>query len=271
MRKKVSANRKKYFDANMKMWDEKTPFHTKSSFYDVDRFIRGASSLNQIELDALGDIEGKKLLHLQCHFGLDTLSLGRLGAHVTGVDFSIKSIESARKLADKIGIRAEFIHSNVYEIPASCDNKFDIVFTSYGVLGWLPDLAKWAEVVSRSLKPGGIFYIVEFHPVVWMFDSDFKKIEYPYSSAEVIEEIESGTYADPEAPIRNISYGWNHGIGYVLTSLIDSGLSIKCIREHYSSPYNIFPNPVRDENGYWMIDGLDGKIPMLYSIKAAKE
>ena len=147
-------------------------------FYDLDNFVKGKTSLNSIELDLLGDVKGKTILHLQCHFGQDTISLSRLGAEVTGIDLSDKAIQSAQQIAKDTHSNANFICCDIYDLPNHLDKQFDIVFTSYGTIGWLPDLDKWANIVSHYLKPNGQFVFVEFHPVVWMFDDNFEKIGY---------------------------------------------------------------------------------------------
>ena len=165
-----------YIDINKKSWNNKVDFHVQSDFYDLDGFLKGNTSLNDIELALLGDIKGKSILHLQCHFGQDTISLARLGAAVTGIDLSDKAIEKARELSLKTDTAASFICCNIYDLPQHLDKQFDIVFTSYGTIGWLPDLDKWAHIVSRFLKPTGRFVFVEFHPVVCMFGDDFKEI-----------------------------------------------------------------------------------------------
>ena len=144
-----------YIAINKKLWDEKTEHHFQSDFYDVGSFLKGKDSLNTIELELLGELKGKKILHLQCHFGQDTISLARHGAEATGVDLSDKAIEKARELNDKLGTGARFIQSDVYQLHEVLNEQFDIVFTSYGVIGWLPDMTKWAEVIHRFLKPGG--------------------------------------------------------------------------------------------------------------------
>ena len=167
-----------FFEANKELWNQRTMVHKDSSFYDVPAFINGKSSLNKIELDDLGDVTGKKILHLQCHFGMDTLSLARMGAKVTGVDLSDTAIAEARKLNEQLGLDVEFICCNVYNLKDHLKEQFDIVFTSYGVIGWLPDLNKWAEIISHYTKPGGFFYMGEFHPVVVMLAEKFGKVKY---------------------------------------------------------------------------------------------
>ena len=173
-----------YLKANRENWNERTPIHARSEFYDVEGFKAGRSTLTSIELEEVGEVAGRSLLHLQCHFGLDTMSWARLGAKVTGVDFSDQAIALARSLSKETGIEADFVLSDIYELPDVLDEQYDIVFTSFGVLNWLPDLKKWAQVIARFLKPGGTFYIVEFHPFADVFDEESDAVElrlhYPY-------------------------------------------------------------------------------------------
>ncbi|MCA0931432.1 class I SAM-dependent methyltransferase [Lutimonas saemankumensis] len=260
-----------YIQVNRKLWDQKTEFHYESEFYDVEDFIKTENSLNPIEIDLLGNLNGKKLLHLQCHFGQDSISLSKLGADVTAVDFSSKAIEKARILNGKMNANVRFIESDVYKLPEVLDQKFDVVYTSYGVLGWLPDMNKWAEIVSSFLKPGGMLVLVEFHPVVWMFSDDFKKIEFKYSDQDPIIEEYQGTYADRDAAMTGKSVCWNHGLSTVLDGLIRHKLEIRGFEEHSYSPYDCFENTVEVEKGKYMIKGLEQKIPMIYSVKAVKK
>ncbi|RDE11490.1 MAG: SAM-dependent methyltransferase, partial [Candidatus Thorarchaeota archaeon] len=160
------------FEANQKLWDELARLHFDSKTYKTKEFLEGSIVLHPIELQELGEVKGKTLLHLQCQFGLDTLSWARKGATVTGVDFSGASIQLARRLSRQTRLKAKFIQSNIYDLPNALHEEFDIVFTSYGVLCWLPDLRKWAEIISRFLKSKGVFYIAEFHPLMWVFDWD---------------------------------------------------------------------------------------------------
>ena len=187
-----------YLEINRKSWNSRVDVHLKSDFYDVKGFLEGESSLNDIELGLLGDIKGKSILHLQCQFGQDTISLGRLGANVTGVDLSDKAIDNAKILAKKANVNATFICCDIYDLPTYLNEQFDIVFTSYGVIGWLPDMGKWAKIISNYLKPNGKFIFVEFHPILWVFDDDFKRIEYNYFNSGAIREIQDGTYTDGE-------------------------------------------------------------------------
>jgi len=260
-----------YIEINRQSWNKRTEVHLKSAFYDLDNFLKGKSSLNDIELNLLGDIKGKSILHLQCHFGQDSISLGRLGADVTGVDLSDKSIDSAKQLAKQTDSNAKFICCNIYDLPEHLNQKFDIVFTTYGTIGWLPDLDKWAKIISDFLKSDGKFVFAEFHPVVWMFDDHFEKIGYNYFNSGPISETQTGTYADRDAELTLSGVSWNHGISEVLNSLINNGLEINSFDEYDYSPYNCFEKTVEFEPGKFRIKHLENKIPMVYSICAAKK
>ena len=227
--------------------------------------------MNPIELALLGDVQGKAILHLQCHFGQDSISLARMRASVTAVDLSDKAIEKGRSFAKQTGVTVEFICCDIYDLPNHLDKQFDFVFTSYGTIGWLPDLDRWGAVVTRFLKPGGKFVFVEFHPVVWMFDDDFTRVDYPYSSAESFVETQTGTYADRDAPIRLEYVSWNHGIGKVLNALIGNGLEIVSFEEFDYSPYSCFKHTVEYEPGKFQIKHIGDKIPMVYALEAVKK
>lgn len=262
---------KNYITINKQSWNKRTDAHFHSDFYDVDGFIKGNTSLNSIELNLLGDVTGKSILHLQCHFGQDTLSLQRLGATVTGVDLSDVSIAYANELAAKVGLSPTFICCDIYELPKYLNQTFDIVYTSYGTIGWLPDMDKWASIVSQFLKPNGRFVFVEFHPVVWMFDDEFKNIGYNYFNTGVIIESESGTYANRDAPITQEYVMWNHSMSEVMNSLIKNGLEINLLEEFDYSPYNCFKETIEIEPKKFRIIHLENKIPMVYSIMATKK
>lgn len=259
-----------YLDRNRKAWNDQTEIHVKSDFYDVAGFVRGANSLKDIELDLLGNVSSEKILHLQCHFGMDTLSLARMGAKVTGVDFSEAAIREADLLAAKTGLEARFVCSDVYALPSQLEDTFDVIFTSYGTIGWLPDMDRWADVIRHFLKPGGKLILVEFHPVVWMFDQDFGKIEYAYFNVESIVETVQGTYADPEADIVRTTVSWNHPISEVVNSLKGQGLDINMLNEYDYSPYDCFRHTEQYTPGRFRIRHLGNKIPMVYAIVAKK-
>lgn len=260
-----------YIEINRQSWNNRTDAHLKSEFYDLDGFLNGKNSLNEIELNLLGDINGKSILHLQCHFGQDTISLERLGATVTGVDLSDKAIESEKQIAHDTYSKATFICCDLYDLPNHLNEKFDIVYTSYGTIGWLPDLDKWGRIISNFLKENGKFVFVEFHPVVWMFDDNFDKIGYRYFNSGAIIETETGTYADKKADISQSYIMWNHGLGEVINSLISNGLEIETLDEFDYSPYNCFNKTVEFEPKKFRIEHLNNKIPMVYSIMAIKK
>ncbi|MBK8930110.1 MAG: class I SAM-dependent methyltransferase [Chitinophagaceae bacterium] len=265
------SNNPNYIEINKNSWNKRTAVHLKSEFYDQENFLNGQTSLNDIELNLLGNIEGKSILHLQCHFGQDSISLSRLGAKVTGVDLSDKAIEAARQIAKETNENTNFICCNIYDLPKFLNQQFDIVFTSYGTIGWLPHLGKWANIISQYLKPGGQFVFVEFHPIVWMFDDNFEKIDYRYFNSGAITETESGTYADKNANIKLEYVNWNHGTSEVLNSLINNGLEINAFDEYDYSPYNCFNKTIEFEPKKFRIEHLGNKIPMVFSILATKK
>jgi len=263
----------KYFEVNKDAWDKKVSIHSKSEFYDVEGFKKGKTSLNKYELEELGAIKGKSLLHLQCHFGQDTLSLSRLGAKCTGIDLSGEGIKQAKFLNKELGLDAKFIESNLYDVPKNVEGNFDVVFTSYGVVGWLPDLKKWGQIIADKLKSGGIFYLIEFHPIVWMFDflQTPPKLTYPYLQSEAIYEEYKGTYTNKEAEIISKEYGWNHGLGEVVTALTSAGLEIEFLHEFEKSPYNSFPEMQKTADGMFVLKENQRMFPLLYSIRAVKK
>ncbi len=260
-----------YFEENKRSWNKRTAVHKDSAFYDLDAFKKGRSSLNKIELEELGEVTGKSLLHLQCHFGMDTMSWARAGADCVGVDLSDEAIDLAKEINTELNLNTEFICCNVYELEQHLDKKFDIVFTSYGTIGWLPDLDAWAAIVSHFLKPGGIFYIADFHPVLWMMDENFERIKYNYFNTEVITEEISGTYTDRDAAIKSIEHGWNHPFSEIINALVKHNLQIQQFNEFPYSPYNCFNNLEQRADGMWRIKGMNEKMPMMYSIKAVKQ
>ncbi|NBV67638.1 MAG: class I SAM-dependent methyltransferase [Flavobacteriia bacterium] len=260
-----------YIDINRESWNNRTEIHVKSAFYDLDGFLKGNSSLNDIELSLLGDIKGKSVLHLQCHFGQDTISLSRLGAKVTGVDLSDIAIEKAKQIAKDTESNATFICCDIYDLPNHLNEKFDIVFTSYGTIGWIPDLDKWAKIASDFLRPNGQFVFVEFHPVVWMFDDDFEALAYRYFNSGAIVETEVGTYADKNADLKQSYVMWNHSISEVINNLIKHGLEIKSFDEFDYSPYNCFNKTIEFAPKKFRIKHLADKIPMVYAINAARK
>jgi len=260
-----------YFETNRQTWNKKVDIHAKSDMYSMEEFKAGTSSLNSYELNALGEgIKGKSLLHLQCHFGQDTLSWARMGAKCTGVDLSDEGIKLAKSLNDELGLEAEFIRCNVLDTSEIIKEQFDLVYTSYGVIGWLPHLKPWGQMIFERLKSGGVFYMVEFHPILWMFDyqTNPPQLKYHYNQDEVIYEEYQGTYADETSVMMSKEYGWNHGLGEVISSLTAAGLEIEFMHEHDFSPYDVFPNLKKTENG--MFEMTQQLYPMIFEIKARK-
>lgn len=264
-----------YLKANRKRWEQLTIEHEKSEFYDLEGFKKGKDRLRSIELSELGNVEGKELLHLQCHFGMDTLAWARLGAVVTGVDFSQNAISLAKSLGEELNIPARFYCTDIYELPNILSDEFDIVFTSYGVLHGLPDIKRWGEIIFHSLKPGGIFYIVEDHPFFRVFrpkpNGEFKA-ERSYFFSDEPQRIEAtGSYATNEQGAQGVSYIWDHSLGDVINSLISAGLKIEFLHEFPYAARAKFPFMKQREDGWWRLpDHQHGTIPFLFSLQARK-
>ncbi len=257
-----------YLELNRQNWNNRVAGHLTSDFYQMDAFRAGESSLKEIELALLENVEGKKILHLQCHFGQDTLSLARMGASVTGIDFSDKAIREAQNLAAELSIEATFLCCDVYSTSEHLSEKFDIVYTTYGTIGWLPDLNKWAKVIAERLKPGGKLIFVDFHPVVWMFDNDFKQVAYNYFQGSPIVEEVSSSYADKEIEITDTTITWNHGLSEVYQALQKAGLTINHFSEYPFSPYDCLNDLIEVEPNRFQVKHLVNKIPMVYALTA---
>ncbi|PSK92043.1 class I SAM-dependent methyltransferase [Taibaiella chishuiensis] len=257
-----------YLEKNKACWNKRTSVHIGSDFYNVKGFLEGTTSLNDTELELLGDIKGKSILHLQCHFGQDSLSLARMGAKVTGADLSDDAIAKARELNEQLQLDATFVCCDLYSLPQHLQGQFDIVFTSYGTIGWLPDLQRWGQVVRHFLKPGGRFVMVDFHPVVWMFNSDFTGIAYNYFNTEAIIEQSQGTYTDREAPIAYEEIGWNHSLEELFSGLLKNGLRISDFREYDYSHYNCFAHMEQIADRKYHIAPMGNKLPLMYAIVA---
>jgi 2-polyprenyl-3-methyl-5-hydroxy-6-metoxy-1,4-benzoquinol methylase len=264
-------------DQNRERWDEVVDIHIASDFYRVAEFKAGQSKLDPLILSELGDISGMKLLHLQCHFGLDTLSLARLGAQATGLDFSPKAIAAARTLAAETGIDAQFVAGRVENAAALAGTDFDIVFTSWGVLMWLPDIDLWASTLAKCLKPGGRFYIAEGHPILWIFED--QKETYLENLNVVRSYFLEGPqqwenpfdYAEPTISLKHhTSNEWQHGIGEVVTALAKAGLRIDFLHEHDSLVWPGIPGMIGNGQGQYHAPEGTPRLPFAYSISARK-
>ena len=267
------------YEVNRRLWEAWTAVHAEGEFYDLEGFRAGGVRLGDEEIAAVGDVRGKSLLHLQCHFGIDTLSWARLGARVTGADFSPAAIRLAREIAADIGIEdARFIESNLYDLPDHLDGQFDVVYTSRGVLGWLPDIRGWARVVAQFLAPGGTFFITEAHPVIQIFETDGVapgelRPLYPYwEHCDPLVFAVEGSYADPGAEIgEQQEHGWDHGLGEIVTALIDAGLRIESLEEHpyleWATDYLVESEP---GSGRFVLPPGAGELPLMFSLRATK-
>ena len=249
-----------YLKLNREGWDRRAEAHVGSRFYDVEGFLAGNTSLREIERAELTGVEGKRLLHLQCHFGLDTLSWARLGAECTGVDLSPVAIHTARSLAEKAGLEARFVCSDVYGFERPEPEAYDIVYASYGALCWLPDLDRWARIVVENLKPGGTVYLAEFHPVQELFAG------YAYFSQGLPDVEEEGTYTENGAEVVASFATWPHPLSEVLNALLGAGIEVQRVNEYSFSPYDCFDDLVEREPGryYRTYEGND--IPLVYTV-----
>jgi SAM-dependent methyltransferase len=268
------SERDEWFEANRANWDERVPIHASGDFYDVEGFKAGDERLRPFEIAEVGDVSGKTLLHLQCHFGIDTLDWARRGAKVTGLDFSAPAVEAARSLAKEMGLDAEFVESNVYDAGEALAGKsFDIVYTGLGALNWLPDIERWAGVVASLIEPDGFLYLSEFHPFTNVFGDDDLTVEYDYFHERDEPQVwdEPGTYADLAAEtVHNKTFEWNHPLGEVVSEIVSAGLALEFLHER---DYTLFPRwPILEKSGfdeYRLPEGVPN-IPLMYSLKARK-
>jgi SAM-dependent methyltransferase len=263
---------------NNALWDEWTKIHESSAFYDLEGFKRGGIRLSTYELDEIGPVEGLDLLHLQCHFGIDTLSWARLGARVTGADFSQAAVDLATSISVEIGQPdARFVRSTINDLPQVLEGDFDLVYTSRGVLGWLPDVKLWAQVVAHFVRPGGRFYITEIHPIAQAFENEGVAagelvLRYPYwEHAQPLSFPVKGSYADEDAAVvTEMEHGWDHGLGEIVTALIEAGLRIESLREYPFCEWKL-DFLVEGDDGRWRLPpSVEGELPVFFSILASK-
>ena len=260
-------------ETNRRLWDGWTRIHVDSSFYDVEGFKAGRDPIDAIVGELVGDVAGKRLLHLQCHFGIDTLGFARHGARVTGVDFSPEAIAAARRLAEETGLDATFECAAIASLPGRFDSQFDIVFTSYGAISWLPDLEAWADTIAEALVPGGAFCIAEAHPFSWVFDDENEEslqVRYSYFDRSPLHYVERGSYADREADFEADSYVWQHTLADIVGVLLARGLTIESFAEYDRVPWQGFPFFVDAGDGFWKMPEGDPDIPLLFTLRAVK-
>ena len=267
-----------YFDANRRRWDEAVALHIKgdSKVYRLSAFRAGADILGPIENDELGDVAGKRVLHLQCHFGLDTLCLARRGAEVTGLDFSSAAIKAARALSRETGVPATFVEGNLYDAPDLIDGAFDLVFVTWGAINWLPDIGRWAEIVAHFLKPGGALYLLEGHPVTLIFEENGEGgfvPTYPYfQGPDPIASDETTTYTGEDDRLENTrAYEWSHPLSAVVNAVIAAGLRLVALNEHVRLPWQAFPSMRTDADGMEVMPADLPSMPLAFSLRAVKD
>jgi SAM-dependent methyltransferase len=273
-------------ELNREHWDEATELHTRGDSYGLRAFKAGACRLHRVEVEEVGDVRGKRLLHLQCHFGIDTLSWARRGAIVTGVDFSARGIAEARKLSAEVGLQSEFVCSDIYDLPRALQafHDFDIVYTSYGALNWLPDLAPWGALIARYLKPGGFFYIIEAHPTARVFptDEDMPKAKsfrpvFPYFHDPAGIAWPAGAdYADPTAIHQVGDHEWQHSMADIINALIGAGLRLEWLHEFPFCSWQVVAGCEVVErfsscHAYYGRPASEPQLPLMFSLRATAQ
>lgn len=262
---------KKYLHINRKAWDLRTQIHFASSFYDVSAFKRGAISLKPPELELVGDPKGKSLLHLQCHFGLDTLSWARIGAKATGIDFSSVSIRTAKQLAEEVAIPARFLYGDVSRLDEVLGTeRFDLIVATYGIICWISDIVSWALGIHKHLVDGGRFILVEFHPILEVFYPGKVSGANSYFAVggRPVYSKSRGTYADPSAPISYTEYRWQHSVGDVVSALIKADLKLQYLHEYPFCSYKIADDLKVKKDGLWHFGRNKKRLPLMYGIVA---
>ena len=270
-----------YRDINRASWDERAPAHANSPDYNVQRFVDDPAFISdvvQFDRSLLGDVSGLRGVHLQCHIGTDTVSLSRLGARMTGLDFSPAAMEQARALVGRSGDDVSFVESDVYDaVSALGGEQFDLVFTGIGALCWLPSISRWAAAVGALLKPGGRLFIREGHPMLWSLDDTRSDglvvVDFPYFERdEPTVWEEGGTYVETDVVFTaNTTHSWNHGLGEIATALIAEGLKITGLVEHDSVPWEALPGQMtKDDRGEWRLTDRPWRVPASYTLQAVK-
>jgi SAM-dependent methyltransferase len=260
--------------ANWRRWNEVVDIHVRSDDYRVAEFRAGGADLRGIEAAEIGDVAGKRLLHLQCHFGLDTLRLARRGAIVTGLDYAPKAIATARQLAHDTRLDARFVEGDVHDAPRLIEGRFDIVFVSWGAICWLPDIGRWAEIAAGFVAPGGFLYLLEAHPMALAMmqreDASFRVTDDYFSRAPIAAD-EDVTYTnDPDKLTNTRIYNWLHTLGATVTAVIDAGLTLDYLREHDALPWRMYPTLVAGTDGRWRLPAGQPRLPLSFSLKARR-
>jgi SAM-dependent methyltransferase len=269
-----------YRDVNRANWNDRAPAHAASNDYGFDRFAGDPGHLShtvRFDRPLLGDVTGQRGVHLQCHIGTDTVSLARLGASMTGLDFSDKSLVEARRLASLAGADVRFVQADVYDALDAVGCGYDFVYTGVGALCWLPDVARWARTVASLLRPGGRLFIREGHPVLWALDYErddaLLALEFPYfERPEPMIFNEGGTYVETDAEIQHTTtHEWNHGLGEIVTAVLSAGMTLTGLVEHKSVPWEALPGQMTSiADGEWQFTDRPDRIPHSYTLQAIR-
>lgn len=264
-------------EANRDLWNRWADLHVPSAFYDADGFVAdpAARPFDRIVAELVGDLTGQRALHLQCHFGMDTLRLALLGAEATGVDYSSVAVTAARELSARAGIPATFVEAEVTDLPAEVpEGAFDLIFTSYGAISWLPDLEPWARQIASRLAPGGAFKIAEMHPFLWVFDEEAGDFgltaHYSYFQTDALEWEEHGSYAAPGDEYTGTSHSWQHTFEEIVTVLVGAGLAIEQVREFPLLAWQYAPSMIEREPGLWGLPDGAAALPLMFTLTARK-
>lgn len=268
-----------YRTANRANWDERVPVHAASAFYGLDRFVDDPTALSEVvrfDLPRLGDIAGRRGVHLQCHIGPDTISLARLGARMTGLDFSGAAIAEAQRLAARTSVDVEFVQADVYDaVDVLGAEQFDLVFTGIGALCWLPSIRRWASVVAALLRPGGRLFVRDCHPMLLTISGQSAaalRVEYPYfETPEPIVFDDPTTYVEGDARIEHsLTYSWNHGLGEIVTAVLDAGLTLTELVEHDTAPWEPLPGHTERVGDEWRLRDRPERMPMTFTLQAVR-
>jgi len=268
-----------YFADNRANWDDRVPIHSGPDGYRLQRYVDDPTRISDVvafDRTHLGDVSGKSLLHLQCHIGTDTVSWARLGAEVTGIDFSAPALDVARRLASDLSLDAKFVRSDLYAAADALNEQFDVVYTGVGAINWLPDIAEWAQVVASCTKPGGTFLMHEGHPFLWSLDHDRTDgqlvVSEPYfETTEPATWEEDTTYLGTGTVEHTTSHEWNHGLGEIVTALINAGFRIDLLEEHKTLYWLALQHMVEETEGHWVLpEHQRNLVPLMYSLKATR-
>jgi SAM-dependent methyltransferase len=267
-----------YFADNLANWNDRVPIHAGPDGYGIDAFVADPDKLTDVvafDRHYLGDVTGRSLLHMQCHIGTDTLSWAKLGASVTGVDFSPPALEVATQMASALGIDARFVEADVYRSPRVILEEFDIVYTGVGAINWLPDISRWADVVAAFTRKGGTFYMREAHPIVWALDyerdDDLLVVTEPYFETDAPSTWdEDATYLGSGTLEHTTTHSWNHGVGEILSALIAAGFQIDLYEEHRFLEWLAVPHMIEVDGRFVLPEHQRDRVPLMYSIRATK-